>query len=95
MIYGVLKPNLDGLAREIERSYAYVLQSYPDRTAGPLLLLGAGAAMKNLDCFLSDRLGIRVADAEAFRSEDRIDFSAAGTERLGSLAGAIGLAIGS
>ncbi len=95
MIYSVLKPNLDGLAREIERSYAYVLQSYPNRTAGPLLLLGAGAAMKNLDCFLSDRLGIRVTDAETFRSEDRIDSSAAGTERLGSLACAIGLAIGS
>lgn len=95
MIYSILKPKLDGLAREIERSYAYVLQTYPNRTAGPLLLLGAGAGMKNLDCFLGDRLGIRVTDAEAFRSEDRIDFSVAGVERLGSLACAIGLAIGS
>ena len=95
MIYSVLKPNLDILTREIERSYAYVLQSYPNRCAGPLLLLGAGAAMKNLDRFLSDRLGIRITDAETFRSEDRINFSIAGTERLGSLACAIGLAIGS
>lgn len=95
MIYSVLKPNLDGLAREIERSYAYVLQSYPNRTAGTLLLLGGGAGMKNLDCFLGDRLGIRVTDVETFRSEDRIDCSAAGTEHLGSLACAIGLAIGS
>ena len=95
MIYSALKPNLDILTREIERSYAYVLQSYPDRCAGPLLLLGAGAAMKNLDCFLRDRLGIRVTDAETFRSEDRINFSTTGTEHLGSLACAIGLAIGS
>ncbi len=95
MIYSVLRPNLDFLCQEIERSYAYVLQLYPDRCAGPLLLLGAGAAMKNFDCFLSDRLGIRVTDAEALRSEDRINFSTGGKERLGSLACAIGLAIGS
>jgi len=93
MIYSVLKPRLDRLAREIERSYAYVLQSYPNRSAGPLLLLGAGSRMKNLDHFLGERLGIQVADAESFRGDERIRFAGSGTECLGSLAVAAGLAM--
>ncbi len=63
MLYGVLRTELEALASQIERSYAYVLQYYPQSTAGGLLLTGSGAALPNLDRYLAGKLGIRVRTA--------------------------------
>ncbi len=63
MLHGVLRTELETLASQIERSYAYVLQYYPQSTAGGLLLTGGGAALPNLDRYLAGKLGIDVRAA--------------------------------
>ncbi len=99
MIFNVLRMDLDGIIVEVERSYRYVLQCFPGRSAGPLILTGGGGAMLNLDALLRERLGIQVFAPDpageggtGFLACDRI----AGQlrESLGSFACAIGLAAG-
>ena len=108
MILAAVGADLDGIAREVERSYEYVLQCYPGRKAGDLILAGGSAALRNLDAYLADRLGIPVVRAEEFlqRSESLLcaeraaDSSPRGLksaarfrEPLAAFLGAVGLAI--
>ena len=66
LILGALRPELDRIADEVERSYEYVLQSYPERKAADLILAGGGAACKQLDHYLAERLGIPVASPDGY-----------------------------
>jgi Tfp pilus assembly PilM family ATPase len=66
MIFAALRPDLERIAAEIERSYEYILQSYPGRAAADLILAGGGAALKRLDTYLANRLGISVRCADAY-----------------------------
>ena len=60
MILNVLRRDLESLVSHIERSYAYVLQCYPQCTAAGLLLIGGGASLAGLAAFLQERLGIEI-----------------------------------
>ncbi len=98
MIFGALRPELDQIAGEVERSYEYVLQSCPGRKAGELILAGGGAALKQLSAYLSDRLGICVRTVneclEAGESRLTVDASLGKLrESIGAFLGAVGLAI--
>ncbi|MFQ5489715.1 MAG: pilus assembly protein PilM [Phycisphaerae bacterium] len=98
MVFTALRPDLDRISQEIARSYEYVLQCYPQNQAGGLVLSGAGAAMRGLDNYLTDRLGIdvRVPDRclDQSGSRLRIGTRAMGRrEPLSTYMAAIGLAI--
>jgi Tfp pilus assembly PilM family ATPase len=94
----VLGPEIERVAAEIERSYEYVMQCYPDRHAGHLMLAGAASALKNLHHCLARRLGIEVNTAESFRNapESRLTIGTAADrlrEPLGAYLNAVGLAV--
>ncbi|MCH7812806.1 MAG: pilus assembly protein PilM [Planctomycetes bacterium] len=98
MISKALRSELDRLIGEVERSYEYVLQCYSGRQAADLILTGGGAALKNLDVYLGDRLGIPVRIADAYLEEEGTKLTGgpeAGGRRqsLAPYLGAIGLAI--
>ncbi len=60
MILDILRPELDVVAGEVERSYGYAMHCFPERSAGTMFLVGGGAAMHGLGGFLSERLGVDV-----------------------------------
>ena len=66
MLLGALRSDLNDLASEIKRSYEYVLSCYPGRQAGDLVLVGGGAALRNLPEFLKNALGISVRRASEY-----------------------------
>ena len=63
IIRNILREELDALCTEIERSYRYALQCYPQHRASELILVGGGAGMRNLDEYLGGHLGIEVHPA--------------------------------
>ncbi len=98
MVYNVLRDDLENIISELERSYRYVLNCFPRRQPGPLILTGGGANLKNLDELLSTRLGIEtiIPTAETNNINQRLDLSNAGQltrEPITNFASAIGLAI--
>jgi len=98
LLHTVLRAELETLASQIERSYAYVLQYYPRSAAGGLLLTGGGAALPNLDRYLARKLGIdvRAAAFEPDPGPTRLkDARPADLQKipLSELAVAVGLAI--
>jgi Tfp pilus assembly PilM family ATPase len=97
MIFNAVRGDIDGIVAEIERSYRYVLSSFPTRPPGPLLLVGGGAAMPHFAELISDRLGISVKApdyASAGPGLDASSLSGRVREPLACYAGAIGLALG-
>jgi Tfp pilus assembly PilM family ATPase len=99
MILNVLRRELDDLASQIERSYAYALQCYAHCSASELMLWGGGAELKCVDTFFGDRLGItvrRVTDVVDQAKNGRV-VDARSTARvripLTELACAVGLAL--
>jgi len=97
MIFNVLRADLEEMGAEIERSYRYVMNCFPGRTTGPIVLAGAGGALRGLDRWLADRLGVEVLLPDRHTPQEcRLDLSicrAEGVVRAGELAGAIGLAL--
>lgn len=95
MLLGILRSNLNDLASEVKRSYEYVLSCYPSRQAADLVLVGGGAAMRNLPEFLTDSLGIPVRRAGHYLegSSGRLSCGPDLTGQLESLALAVGLAL--
>lgn len=61
IIRNILREELESLCGEIERSYRYALQCYPQHRVSELLLVGGAAELRNLDEYLKGRLGIEVA----------------------------------
>ncbi len=98
MILSALRPELNRIVGEVERSYEYVLQCYPGRKAADLILAGGGSSLKGLARHLADRLGIGVAGPEAYLHAEgcRLSVNPSVTRRRDPLAvwlAAIGLAI--
>jgi Tfp pilus assembly PilM family ATPase len=95
MITSILRSELDQLAAEIERSYAYVQQCFPERGIGGLMLVGGGALTRNLEHHLSQRLGISVRAADGWSAGERSALRWSGTQRqpISTLGVAIGLAL--
>lgn len=102
ILLGALRNELRSVASEIERSYEYALSCYPQRRAGSLILVGGGAAMRNLPEFLDEALSIPVARASDHLNRDRqagltgccrVTFDAGNPEEMDEFAVAIGLAL--
>jgi len=56
-IYGALAPALEELASEIARSLSFYLERVPDAALSRVYLTGGGALLKNIDVYLTGRLG--------------------------------------
>lgn len=97
ILLGALRNQLLSVASEVKRSYEYALSCYPGREAGDLVLVGGGAAMKNLPEFLSDALDLRVARASEYVDAKgcRLAFDVGRLEAVEEFAVAIGLGIAS
>jgi len=97
LLLGALRSELNDMAAEIKRSYEYVLNSYPGRRAGDLVLVGGGAALPNLPEFLSGILGIPVRRFSSYLDEPhcRIRLETKASHACEPFASAIGLAISS
>ena len=95
MLLGILRSDLNDLASEVRRSYEYVLSCYPSRQAADLVLVGGGAAMRNLPEFLADSLGIPVHRASHYLEgpSSRLSCGSETAGQLPSLALAVGLAL--
>jgi Tfp pilus assembly PilM family ATPase len=98
LIFAALRPDLDRISAEVERSYEYVLQCYPGRAAADLILAGGGAALKKLENYLANRLGISVRCADAYLEDSgsalRIDPTLGRMRQpISTYLGAVGLAI--
>lgn len=95
MIYKILRGDLDLVAAEIERSYEYIMRCYPDRPAGNVLLVGAGADLKGLDTFLAKKLGVNVTtlNQAVDQSDGALVYDQPSRKSLNPFGAAIGLAI--
>lgn len=61
VVYAILRPTLDALISEIERSYRFALGRLPTNVPnGPMFLIGGGARLQGLAEVLSSRLGLQV-----------------------------------
>jgi len=56
-IYSALAPALEELASEIARSLSFYLERVPDAALSRVYLTGGGALLKNIDVYLTGRLG--------------------------------------
>ncbi len=90
-----LRNELRDIATEVKRSYEYALSCYSDCHAADLVLVGGGAAMRNLPEFLGEALGIPVLRASAYldRVTCRLSYEAQQPGRFDEYAPAIGLAV--
>ncbi|HRX83811.1 MAG TPA: pilus assembly protein PilM [Phycisphaerae bacterium] len=97
LIFNVLRSDLDEMVEELERSYRYVMQCFPRRAPGPLVLVGGGAVLRGLDVFLQERLGVTVLTPGITEPEGSLlDLTACGQDSVSSASAyacAIGLAI--
>jgi len=95
MLFGVLRSELIPITAEIKRSYEYALSCYAGRRPADLMVVGGGAALRNLPGFLSDELGIPVRPAATYlgRPDCRLVFPQGPANALEVYALAIGLAM--
>ena len=95
ILTGILKNDLNGMATQIKRSYEYVLNCYGGRKAGSLVLVGGGAALRNLPEFLTQSLGIPVQRASDLvaHEDSNLQIGPLDAAPLEEYALAIGLAI--
>jgi type IV pilus assembly protein PilM len=59
-IISLMRPFLEGLSREIKRSFDYFASSFKEALPGCIYLCGGGANLKNIDTYLAKELGIKV-----------------------------------
>lgn len=95
ILLGALRGDLTALAAEIKRSYEYVLSCYTNREVGDLVLVGGGAALRNLPEFLGQALGIpvRLASSYMANADCRLKFAPGFGHEIEPLAVAIGLSM--
>lgn len=95
IILGALRNELKDVAAEVKRSYEYALTCYPDYRVADLVLVGGGAALRNLPEFLGEALGIPVARASDFldRQTCRLAVRTGQSDSVDELAVAIGLTL--
>ena len=60
-IYEALSHSIEDLASEISRSLSFYLERVPDAALSRIYLTGGGSLLKNLDVFLTSRLGAPTA----------------------------------
>lgn len=106
ILLNILRSELNEITAEVKRSYEYILSCYAGRQAGDLVLVGGGAAMKNLPEYWSEALGITVRRVSDYLNSEhcRLQYASGlggdGKDHLcpiplEAMATAFGLAIGS
>lgn len=75
LLWNSLKQNLQSISSEIQKSYEYVMQCYPDRALGRLILVGGGASSRNLDSHFKSTLGIEVSRVSDLIGESSIEIT--------------------
>lgn len=97
ILLNILRPELNEITAEVKRSYEYILSCYAGRQAGDLVLVGGGAAMKNLPQYWSGALGITVRRVSDYLQSEhcRLQYTSDRGNPLEAMATAFGLAIGS
>lgn len=100
VLFGILRPTLEAMTKEIERSCRFALGQLPGVPTGPLYLIGGGAQLRGLTEALSGALGIPVLlpDAAsalpAARARDgEAEHPACASAQFPALAACIGLAM--
>jgi len=63
VLLAVLKGTLTDLVTDVERAFRFVMEQYPRRQPGALVLTGGGARMPGLPAWMARELGVRVAPA--------------------------------
>ena len=61
VLYAIVRPTLDAIVGEIERSYRFAMGKFSGVNTGPLYLIGGGARLKGLVEVLGSRLGVPVS----------------------------------
>ena len=59
-VISLMRPFLEGLTRELTRSFEYFASYLKEESPGTLYITGGGAKLKNLDVYLKKELGLRV-----------------------------------
>lgn len=94
-IISLMRPQLEGLARELKRSFDYFCANFREEAPGILYLTGGGANLKNLDLYLNKELGMPVS---VLPLPEGVEIEKGAEENLGSqhnqITGAIGAALG-
>ncbi len=67
ILLGILTPIIRGMAHDIERSFRYAMDLYPNRSVSDLILVGGGCSLEGLPELLQSLLGIRVRRVSADR----------------------------
>jgi type IV pilus assembly protein PilM len=97
MLYSIIRPTLDAMTEEIERSYRFALGKISASSPGPLWVVGGGARLKGLTEVLGNRLGIPVICPDPERALGDlpvgVTHSALTEANRPALAGCIGLAL--
>ncbi|MFH0762301.1 MAG: pilus assembly protein PilM [Candidatus Omnitrophota bacterium] len=60
-IISLMRPHLEGLAKEIKRSFDYFASNFKEESAGALYITGGGANLKNLGFYLNKELAMPVS----------------------------------
>lgn len=85
-IFNVIDPVLNELVTEVQRSFDYYRSRYRGEGIEAVILSGGTARFKNLDAYLSGKLGVRCDVANPFRKVTITKAQEASSEQLADLA---------
>jgi type IV pilus assembly protein PilM len=88
-----ITPVLNKILSELKRSFDFYENSIKGRPISKVLLSGGSARLKNLDKFLSDKLGVPVERSDPF-SQIRVNLGEADMEALRENAPALAVSVG-
>jgi len=95
VLMSILRTSLTELLADVERAFRFVMEQYPRRQAGALVLVGGGSRMPGLADWLTRELGVKAAPAS---SNGVLKVTASHplsrTDVFSVMAGCVGLAMG-
>lgn len=94
LLWSILRPSIKSLAREVERAFAYAMESYPERNPSELFLAGGGGRMHGLPETLKKILGIDVGVLDPGTDLHPHTLATPAAEPQSAFAAPIGLALG-
>lgn len=93
LVFGLLNDSVQSLIRSINLCFAYVLENYPDRSAGKLVLAGGGAQLPGLIEYLQEFLDLPVEPIAGDQSSPNAAFADSPAALRVELAGVLGAAL--
>ena len=95
VLSAVLRGPLTDLVADVEKAFCFVMEQYPRRQAGGLVLVGGGSRMPGLPDFITGSLGVRTIQAGAQRVLDvPASHPMSRPDIFSVMAGCVGLAFG-